>query len=100
MFLVSLDGAALRRSGACQILMDKGDRNAAFADGGATRLTRLEPNVATGEHARYAGFDQIGVAAFLPASRFDHIAAREDIAAWVARDFGRQPASFLRRRSQ
>ena len=87
-------GPNAKQPAAGEILMNEGDRDAALADGGGDALDRAEANVATGEHARHAGLDQIGVAAFLPATRFDHIAAGENIAARVARDFGRQPSGF------
>ena len=74
--------------------MNKGDRDAALADGGGDALHRAEANVAAGEHARHAGLDQIRVAAFVPAPCFHHIAAGQNIAARVTRDFRRQPVRF------
>ena len=61
----------------------------------ATRLTwLLNRTFSAREHARNARLDQIGVAALLPAARFDHVAASQNIAARITRDFGRQPAGF------
>src|SRR5258708_21171866 len=74
--------------------MNKSDGDAAFADGGGYALDRAEANIATGEHAGDAGFDEIGVAALLPAARFDHVAAGENIAARVTSNFWRQPTGF------
>ena len=74
--------------------MDKGDRDAAFADGGGDPLHGAIAHISAGEHAWHAGFDEIGVAALLPATRFDDVAASQNIATRITRDFRRQPSSF------
>jgi hypothetical protein len=54
---------ALRGRVAREILMDKGDRDTALANGGRDALHRAKPNGPAGEHARNAGLDKIWVAA-------------------------------------
>ena len=74
--------------------MDKGDRDAALAHRGGDALHGAIAHISTGEHAWHTGFDEIGVAALLPAARFDDVAASQNIATRVTRDFRRQLSSF------
>jgi hypothetical protein len=74
--------------------MDKGDRDAAFADSGGDTLHRAEADVPASEDAWHARLDAIGAAAFFPSARFDYVVASQNVATRVPEDFGRQPAGF------
>ena len=77
-----------------QILVDEGDRHAAFADGGRDPLDRAEAHVAAGKYAGHTGLDEVGVAAFVPQAGFQKIGSGEDIAAGVAGNLRRKPVGF------
>ncbi len=71
--------------------MHERDRHAALADGGRDALHRAGANVAAREDARDARLQEVRVAVELPALFGRQIRAREDEAAVVERDLGRQP---------
>ena len=74
-----------------QILVDEGDRHAAFADRGGNALDRARPHVAAREDAGDARFEQVRIAIVRPAPGFHRIVSGQDIAARIARDLGWQP---------
>src|SRR5690348_11753262 len=92
--LVRVVIARLRSRLLLKISVHERDRHAAFADRRRDALDRAQANVAAGEYARHAGFEQIRVARERPATGPHHVVPGEHVATRVARDGGRQPVGL------
>src|SRR5919109_2845923 len=79
------------RGGLLEVLMDEGDRHAAFADSGSDAFHRGRAHVAAGEDAGDARLEKVRVALELPASGGGDVRTGEDIAAPVELDLRWQP---------
>src|SRR6186997_712985 len=90
-WLLALDARKGEGVGVLQVLVHERDRHASLADRGRHALHRRVADVAAGEDAGNARLEQVRVAVERPPARGAHVRARENEAAAVERDLGRQP---------
>src|SRR5579862_9914596 len=77
-----------------QVLMDEGNRHAAFANRGGDPFHRAEPDIAAREDAGRARLQQVRVTLELPVSGAAQIAAGAHVALRVEGDLRREPAGL------
>src|SRR6202521_3369239 len=77
--------------GQLQVLMDEGDRHAAFTHAGGDALDGSRPDIAHGEDPGDGSLDQISVATPRPTTGLEDVGAGQHEAARVARDLLGKP---------
>src|SRR4030095_5731086 len=80
--------------GLLQILVDESDCHTSFTNRRRYAFDRTQPHVPAGEDTGNSRLEKVGIAAERPAPSLYNVITGQDVSAYIACDFLRQPASL------